>query len=83
MLDREEKNGKLIRYATPLLLVLVDITKLIFAVTSVESFIAMIVLRAMHFTARRVARRFTCLLRCVVPMFIGMKILLIDINRSW
>lgn len=96
----KEEGGKLIRYATPLflVLVLVEITDLIFAVDSIPAIFAIstdpfivltsnvfaiLGLRAMYFLLADVAHRFTLLKYglAFVLMFIGIKMLLIDIYK--
>jgi tellurite resistance protein TerC len=95
-----EQAGKLVRYATPLfvVLVLVEITDLIFAVDSIPAIFAITTdpfivltsnvfailgLRAMYFLLADVADRFSLLKYglAVVLMFIGVKMLLIDIYK--
>ena len=96
----KEQGGKLIRYATPLflVLVLVEVTDLIFAVDSIpavfaistDPFIvltsnvfAILGLRAMYFLLAEVASKFSLLKYglAIVLMFIGVKMLLIDIYK--
>jgi tellurite resistance protein TerC len=95
-----EQAGKLVRYATPLfvVLVMVEITDLIFAVDSIPAIFAITTdpfivltsnvfailgLRAMYFLLADVADRFSLLKYglAVVLMFIGVKMLLIDIYK--
>ena len=92
--------GKLVRYATPLFLVLilVEITDLIFAVDSIpaifaittdpfivltSNIFAILGLRAMYFLLADMADRFSLLKYglAVVLMFIGIKMLLIDLFK--
>jgi len=92
--------GKLVRYATPLFLVLilVEITDLIFAVDSIpaifaittdpfivltSNIFAILGLRAMYFLLADMADRFSLLKYglAVVLMFIGFKMLLIDLFK--
>jgi tellurite resistance protein TerC len=96
----KEQAGQLVRYATPLfvVLVLVEITDLIFAVDSIPAIFAITTdpfivltsnvfailgLRAMYFLLADVADRFSLLKYglAVVLMFIGVKMLLIDIYK--
>ena len=93
-----EEAGKLVRHATPLFLVLVEISDLIFAVDSIpatfaittDPFIvltsnvfAILGLRAMYFLLADMADRFSLLKYglAMVLMFIGVKMLLIDIFK--
>ena len=95
-----EKAGKLVRYATPLFLVLilVEFTDLIFAVDSIpaifaittdpfivltSNIFAILGLRAMYFLLADMADRFSLLKYglAMVLMFIGVKMLLIDIFK--
>jgi tellurite resistance protein TerC len=95
-----EEAGKLVRYATPLflVLVLVEISDLIFAVDSIpaifaittdpfivltSNIFAILGLRAMYFLLAGVADRFSLLKYglAIVLMFIGVKMLLIDIYK--
>jgi tellurite resistance protein TerC len=96
----KEQAGQLVRYATPLfvVLVLVEITDLIFAVDSIPAIFAITTdpfivltsnvfailgLRAMYFLLADVADRFSLLKYglAVVLMFIGVKMLLIDVYK--
>ena len=96
----KEDAGKLVRYATPLFLVLilVEITDLIFAVDSIpaifaittdpfivltSNIFAILGLRAMYFLLADMADRFSLLKYglAVVLMFIGIKMLLIDLFK--
>jgi tellurite resistance protein TerC len=96
----KEEAGKLVRYATPLflVLVLVEITDLIFAVDSIpaifaittdpfivltSNIFAILGLRAMYFLLADMADRFSLLKYglAMVLMFIGVKMLLIDIFK--
>ena len=96
----KEQAGQLVRYATPLfvVLVLVEITDLIFAVDSIPAIFAITTdpfivltsnvfailgLRAMYFLLADVADRFSLLKYglALVLMFIGVKMLLIDIYK--
>jgi tellurite resistance protein TerC len=96
----KEEAGKLVRYATPLFLVLilVEITDLIFAVDSIpaifaittdpfivltSNIFAILGLRAMYFLLADMADRFSLLKYglAMVLMFIGVKMLLIDIFK--
>ncbi|MGA8881374.1 MAG: hypothetical protein WB476_10910, partial [Azonexus sp.] len=96
----KEEAGKLVRYATPLFLVLilVEISDLIFAVDSIpaifaittdpfivltSNIFAILGLRAMYFLLAGVADRFSLLKYglAIVLMFIGVKMLLIDIYK--
>ena len=95
-----EEAGKLVRYATPLFLVLilVEFTDLIFAVDSIpaifaittdpfivltSNIFAILGLRAMYFLLADMADRFSLLKYglAMVLMFIGVKMLLIDIFK--
>ena len=95
-----EESGKLVRYATPLFLVLilVEFTDLIFAVDSIpaifaittdpfivltSNIFAILGLRAMYFLLADMADRFSLLKYglAMVLMFIGVKMLLIDIFK--
>lgn len=95
-----EEAGKLVRYATPLflVLVLVEFTDLIFAVDSIpaifaittdpfivltSNIFAILGLRAMYFLLADMADRFSLLKYglAMVLMFIGVKMLLIDIFK--
>ena len=95
-----EEAGKLVRYATPLFLVLilVEFTDLIFAVDSIPAIFAITTdpfivltsniftilgLRAMYFLLADMADRFSLLKYglAMVLMFIGVKMLLIDIFK--
>ena len=95
-----EEGGKLVRYATPLflVLVLVEFTDLIFAVDSIpaifaittdpfivltSNIFAILGLRAMYFLLADMADRFSLLKYglAMVLMFIGVKMLLIDIFK--
>jgi tellurite resistance protein TerC len=95
-----EEAGKLVRYATPLflVLVLVEISDLIFAVDSIPAIFAITTdpfivltsnvfailgLRAMYFLLADMADRFSLLKYglAMVLMFIGVKMLLIDIFK--
>jgi tellurite resistance protein TerC len=96
----KEENGVWVRYATPLFLVLimVELTDLIFAVDSIPAIFAITTdpfivltsnvfailgLRAMYFLLADMADRFTLLKYglAVVLMFIGVKMLLIDLIK--
>jgi tellurite resistance protein TerC len=96
----KEDAGKLVRYATPLflVLVLVEISDLIFAVDSIPAIFAITTdpfivltsnvfailgLRAMYFLLADMADRFSLLKYglAMVLMFIGVKMLLIDIYK--
>jgi tellurite resistance protein TerC len=96
----QEQAGKMVRYATPLflVLVLVELTDLIFAVDSIpaifaittdpfivltSNIFAILGLRAMYFLLADMADRFTFLKYglALVLMFIGVKMLLIDIVK--
>jgi len=96
----KEEAGKLVRYATPLFLVLilVEVTDLIFAVDSIpaifaittdpfivltSNIFAILGLRAMYFLLADMADRFSLLKYglAVVLMFIGIKMLLIDLFK--
>jgi tellurite resistance protein TerC len=96
----KEEAGKLVRYATPLFLVLilVEFTDLIFAVDSIpaifaittdpfivltSNIFAILGLRAMYFLLADMADRFSLLKYglAIVLMFIGVKMLLIDIFK--
>ena len=96
----QEQAGKMVRYATPLflVLVLVELTDLIFAVDSIpaifaittdpfivltSNIFAILGLRAMYFLLADMADRFTLLKYglALVLMFIGVKMLLIDIVK--
>lgn len=95
-----EEAGKLVRYATPLflVLVLVEMSDLIFAVDSIpaifaittdpfivlsSNIFAILGLRAMYFLLADMADRFSLLKYglAMVLMFIGVKMLLIDIFK--
>lgn len=96
----KEEAGKWVRYATPLflVLVLVELTDLIFAVDSIPAIFAITTdpfivltsnvfailgLRAMYFLLADMADRFSLLKYglAVVLMFIGVKMLLIDLIK--
>jgi len=96
----QEHAGRMIRYATPLflVLVLVEITDLIFAVDSIpaifaittdpfivltSNIFAILGLRAMYFLLADMADRFSLLKYglAVVLMFVGAKMILIDIVK--
>lgn len=96
----KEDAGKWVRYATPLflVLVLVEVTDLIFAVDSIPAIFAITTdpfivltsnvfailgLRAMYFLLADMADRFSLLKYglAVVLMFIGVKMLLIDVIK--
>lgn len=96
----KEEGRKIVRYATPLflVLVLVEITDLIFAVDSIPAIFAITTdpfivltsnvfailgLRAMYFLLADMADRFSLLKYglAIVLMFVGVKMLLIDIFK--
>ena len=70
-------------YATPMFVVLVEATDLIFAVDSIPAIFAILGLRAMYFLLADMAERFHLLKYglAIILMFIGAKMLLLDVYK--